>query len=295
MDLRQIEYFTQLYKDLNITRASRNLFISQQGLSKSLSKLEAEIGLSLFERSVQGVSPTAAADLLYESFEKVAGAYHELQTRIQHVQGRKMLNIGAPEFFSMCCDRDRFGRYELENPEISISYREMEPDKVTEDLLNGNLDVGFVTSPVSDRLKIHACISKEPVYIVMHNSHRLSRRKVIHVKDLNANVLLFLSYIPEINHRIRQEADRLDLEYRVRDSVSASEFIMKIHGSLLLGIGSKRLFQYFDFPDICYIPLKMDQGDQLFIETNLVSAKGRVLSEEAQDYLNYWKERKYDL
>ena len=292
MDLRQIEYFTQLYKDLNITKASRNLFISQQGLSKSLSKLETEIGLPLFERSVQGVSPTAAADLLYDSFEKVAGAYHELQGRIQHVQGRKMLNIGAPQFFSMCCDRDRFGKYEADHPEISISYREMDASRVTEELLSGSLDIGFVTAPISEHLKIHACLYKEPVYIMMHNSHRLSRRKIIHMKDLNANVLLFLSSLPEINDRIRQEAERMDLDYRVRDSVSVNEFIMKIHGSLMLGVGSKRLFQYFDFPDICYIPLEFDQEPPLLIETYLVTAKGRGLSEEAQDYLDYRMDKK---
>lgn len=292
MDLRQIEYFTQLYKDLNITKASRNLFISQQGLSKSLSKLEAEIGLPLFERSVQGVTPTTAANLLYQSFDKVAEAYHDLQTRIQHVKGRRMLHIGAPEFFSMCCDRDTFGKYELDHPEISIRYREMDIHQIEDDLISGSLDVGFMTSPVSDRLKIHDCISREPVYVVMHNSHRLARRKQIHMKDLNANVLLFLTSIPSINQRIQREADRLDLEYQVRDSVSASEFIMKIHGSLLLGIGSRKLFQYFDFPDIRYIPLKMDQGEPLYIEMNLVSAKGRAVSEEAQDYLDYWKRKK---
>ena len=295
MDLRQIEYFTQLYKDLNITKASRHLFISQQGLSKSLSKLEAEIGLPLFERSVQGVSPTAAANQLYESFDKVADAYHDLQTQIQHVKGRRMLNIGAPEFFSMCCDRDTFGKYELDHPEISIQYREMDINQIEDGLLSGNLDVGFMTSPVSDRMKIHICISREPVYVVMHNSHRLARRKYLYMKDLNANVLLFLSSIPSINQRIQREADRLDLEYQIRDAVSASEFIMKIHGSLILGIGSRKLFQYFDFPDIRYIPLKMDQGEPLFIEMNMVSDKGRTLSEEAQDYLDYWKAKKIDL
>ena len=137
MDLRQIEYFTQLYKDLNITKASRNLFISQQGLSKSLSKLEAEIGLPLFERSVQGVTPTTAANLLYQSFDKVAEAYHDLQTRIQHVKGRRMLHIGTPEFFSMCCNRDTFGKYELDHPEISIRYREMDIHQIEDDLISG--------------------------------------------------------------------------------------------------------------------------------------------------------------
>ena len=52
MELRQIEFFLQLYKDRNVTVASQNLYISQQGMSKSIANLEKEIGFPLFKRSV---------------------------------------------------------------------------------------------------------------------------------------------------------------------------------------------------------------------------------------------------
>ena len=55
MELRQIEFFLQLYKDRNITVASQNLYISQQGMSKSIANLEKEVGFPLFKRSVSGV------------------------------------------------------------------------------------------------------------------------------------------------------------------------------------------------------------------------------------------------
>lgn len=61
MELRQIEFFLQLYKDRNITVASQNLYISQQGMSKSIANLEKEVGFPLFKRSVSGVKPTAEA------------------------------------------------------------------------------------------------------------------------------------------------------------------------------------------------------------------------------------------
>ena len=63
MELRQIQYFVQLYKDCNITKASQALFISQQGLSKSIHKLE-ELGFYTFQRSVSGVKPTDPAHRL---------------------------------------------------------------------------------------------------------------------------------------------------------------------------------------------------------------------------------------
>ena len=61
MELRQIQYFVQLYKDCNMTKSSQALYISQQGLSKSVSKLEAELGFPLFRRTSSGVTPTESA------------------------------------------------------------------------------------------------------------------------------------------------------------------------------------------------------------------------------------------
>ena len=48
MDLRQIEFFLKLYEEKNFTKASQKLYISQQGLSKSIYKLEKELGFLLF-------------------------------------------------------------------------------------------------------------------------------------------------------------------------------------------------------------------------------------------------------
>lgn len=68
MEIRHIKYFIQVYHDLNITRASKSLFISQQALSKAIVNLEEEIGCPLFERSVSGLNATRYADELYGYF-----------------------------------------------------------------------------------------------------------------------------------------------------------------------------------------------------------------------------------
>ena len=62
MEIRHIKYFIQVYHDLNITKASKSLFISQQALSKAIVNLEEEIGCPLFERSVSGLTATRYAD-----------------------------------------------------------------------------------------------------------------------------------------------------------------------------------------------------------------------------------------
>jgi len=54
MDIRQLRYFVKVVELKNITSAAEALFIAQPSLSQHMTNLEAELGVSLLERSVQG-------------------------------------------------------------------------------------------------------------------------------------------------------------------------------------------------------------------------------------------------
>ena len=54
MELKQIQYFVTLCASKNMTLAAKELFITQQALSKAVISLERELGLSLFIRNPKG-------------------------------------------------------------------------------------------------------------------------------------------------------------------------------------------------------------------------------------------------
>lgn len=45
MDIKTLKYFLQICKDGSFSKAAKNLYISQQGLSKAISNLEKEINV----------------------------------------------------------------------------------------------------------------------------------------------------------------------------------------------------------------------------------------------------------
>lgn len=50
MNMNHVEQFMTIVKYMNLSRASRELYISQPALSMSLSRLESELGVQLFYR-----------------------------------------------------------------------------------------------------------------------------------------------------------------------------------------------------------------------------------------------------
>ena len=64
MQIDAIRAFVLLCEDLNITRVSEKIHISQQGLSRQLKALEKELGTTLFFRSSKSLTLTESGQLL---------------------------------------------------------------------------------------------------------------------------------------------------------------------------------------------------------------------------------------
>ena len=83
MDLLQLQYFCTIAQYENITKAAKALFVSQPNLSTSLSRLEDDLGVKLFDRHRGKVSLMANGQLFLDYAERVL---NELNAGIKAVQ-----------------------------------------------------------------------------------------------------------------------------------------------------------------------------------------------------------------
>ena len=73
MDTRDLKVFVAVYETKSITRAAKDQFLSPQGCSKIIQKIEGELGTSLFARNHFGVAPTPQGDALYRRAQMGVG------------------------------------------------------------------------------------------------------------------------------------------------------------------------------------------------------------------------------
>ena len=83
MTTKSLEYFLVVVKHLNISKAAKELFISQPALSKQISQLEAELGVSLFDRTKHSLKLTHAGEVLLSETNELFKKQDELRQRVR--------------------------------------------------------------------------------------------------------------------------------------------------------------------------------------------------------------------
>ena len=92
MELRQLEYFQMAAKLKNITRAAERLRVSQPNITVAIKKLEAELGIQLFDRSQKQLSLTPEGTIFLTRIEL---ALRNIQDAILEVNDYKQLQKGT--------------------------------------------------------------------------------------------------------------------------------------------------------------------------------------------------------
>lgn len=78
MNIEQLQYLCGVARSSSITTAAEKLYVTQQTISRSIGKLEKELGFQLLNRNYKGVSLTEDGKVFVEKAEKVLALFQEL-------------------------------------------------------------------------------------------------------------------------------------------------------------------------------------------------------------------------
>jgi DNA-binding transcriptional LysR family regulator len=192
MELRHLRYFVAIAEERSFTRAAERLWVAQPGLSTQIRRLEAELGIRLFERHTRGVDLTDAGELFLEraratlvAAEVARGTGRDMQSG---VLGRVRLGLcTVPSWRQASRLLDAFAR---NRPAVELSIVESYGGALARDLRDGRLDAVLAPS-IFAAADFHGVeLGTEPWMVLVGASHKLSGDGPLDARELHGQEIV---------------------------------------------------------------------------------------------------------
>ena len=246
----------------HISKAAKELYISQPAISKSIQKLAESVGCKLFSRSSRGVVLTEEGRLLYshvsEAFENLTLGEEKLRRSIELGVGH--LKIGVSTTLCKYLLLPYLKEFIREKPHISISISCQSTNETLKLLEDNKIDIGLIGKPGSlKNIHFDFLAEIEDSFVATKDYLRNLRARGVAPDQILQNSTLMLL---DKNNMTRQYIDDyfLNNEIHVKDYIDISEMDLLIEFARI-GVGVGCVIKNFvkkDLEDgtLVEIPLK---------------------------------------
>lgn len=167
MDERDIELFQDLMTTKNITKTAQNLFMTQSAVTKRLHKLEGELGVPLFLRTVKGLIATPSADGIVKEMGQLQASLLKIRSQSQYDAGHLTgtLKIGVSVNYARYVLPPILKQYMTDFPDVKIEVTTGQSLDLYQKLQNHQLFLAVIRGsfPWEEETRL---ISQEQVYAV---------------------------------------------------------------------------------------------------------------------------------
>jgi DNA-binding transcriptional LysR family regulator len=194
LDVRQLECFIAVAEERHVGRAATRLHMTQPPLTRRITRLERELGATLFRRTPTGVEPTAAGEVLLER------AYRILQLAEHAVERTKLAGVGLGGSFVVgytgptVLDVVPTLLHEFldDHAGVSLTLEAASKDGQIEAIRDGRMHVGFGARYPGEPDIVTREVLRDPLMVALPREHRLRSYEQIEIDELrHENLALF--------------------------------------------------------------------------------------------------------
>jgi len=187
MDINQLEVLVAVGRERSFSRAAEALGKSQPAVSQSISRLEKELGESLFDRSSKDGTLTDAGELLIKHAKHILNLRENAVNAISDLRdlkfGKVTLSANEHTVFAILPIIEKFGAL---YPSVKIEVKRGAASRIPEEIISRQVELGVLSfKPDDDEIK-SISIGTDHLVLVVPESHRLAKRKDVSIKELES-------------------------------------------------------------------------------------------------------------
>jgi DNA-binding transcriptional LysR family regulator len=217
MNLHDVDVFNAIMVTRGAGAAATLLNTSQPAISRSLAKLEAELGFKLFDRIRGRLVPTREGELFHAEVKANLVGLDRLKLRAAQIKevGTGTIRVASLSALGHGLVPRAIVAFSRKHPQVRVSYQVRTSNVVRDLVASGSFDIGLAADEVDTSGVLHSVFNTPRAVCVMPKNHRLAEKAVITPTDLADEAFLALS--PE--DTVRVAMDRVFAAHGVRPRI----------------------------------------------------------------------------
>lgn len=184
MELNQIKYFQTIAEEGSFTKAAQKLYLSQPALSKSMARLESELGVELFTRQGMRLELNTVGRLFLSQMET---AMRQIADGVQCVRDQAGLEQGCVSIaLSESIELDHlFEQFLCDYPNVHFQEKYYPIDEIGAKLLDGTCDFAVLSQQLCSPNINWLPLFDDHICVLLSRSHPLANRNKIFAEQLS--------------------------------------------------------------------------------------------------------------
>ncbi len=237
MEIQQLKYFKTVASMQHMTRAAEVLMISQPALSKSISNIERDLGIPLFNREGRSIYLNRfgehflkSVNIILAEFEKVMEEFEDITT-----PGHGIVSFGFIHTLGMEVVPELMAAGHKVYPNMQVVLTQGTSSDLLKRLEEGAIDLCLSQKIESRLIDIETIkLWQEELFVIVPISHELAKKDEIYLEEIKNEPFISIKK----GNSLRQLVDSYFAEIGVvQNSTFAGEEMHTIAGFVSAGLG----------------------------------------------------------
>lgn len=296
MRIEDLLYFRAVAEEHSLTQAAKTLYISQPSLSNAMTKLEEELGITLFTRSQKGIILTADGKEFLQYANQVLEQLELMERRYQQKEVPKKIFTIASHHYAFVVDAFSRLLKRYADTDYQATLRELPTYEILNDVINLKSEIGVIyrskynhrviNKALNDNNLSFTSLKKADPHVFIYRGHPLAQLDEVTFQDL--------ADYPRLNfdqghHNSFYYWEEVHADHDARKSITVSD--RGTIFNLMIGLGgytisSGIINDDLNGEDIISVPLQSDEE----IDIGYITNNFHQLNPTALEFIDILKE-----
>ena len=284
MTIRYMKIFIAVYRAGNITKAAKQLYLTQPVVTRAIQKLESYYGIRLFERINRRLSVTEAGHQFYAYALHIIDSFDQMENSLRNWDELGVIRVGAGATLGSMLLAKVLKEYRDTHAGMTVRATVTNEAKLKDMLENNELDFALVEGGITGGNLAAEELGEDRLILLLPPDSELLERKELRLADLMAYPLLLRENESASRSLINHIFALHSLTVKpLMESISTHAIVQGVHEGLGISFLPERLVEHSVLSG--FVATRPVQDESFRRKNYIVRHKNKFLSDSAKYFI----------